>query len=232
MFTTSAEFYDAINSFRDYEAQSRKLTELVEARFPEAHTMLDVACGPHEHALHLVPRFEIDGVDLNPVFIEKARTKNPAGRYEVADMRNFDMGRTYDVVTCLFSSIAYMQSDEDLAVAIAMYKKHTVKGGLIFVEPWLTPDSVAENHVGMTTYEGDALAICRMNTLKVEGRKCVLDFDYMIGRPTGIETFKEVHTTTLFTHDEMMVGFAANNLVPAYDPEGFIGRGLYIARVE
>ena len=71
-----------------------------------------------------------------------------------------------------------------------------------------------------------------MNMLQVEGRKCVLNFDYMIGRPAGIETFKEVHTTTLFTHDEMMAGFAANNLVPAYDPQGFIGRGLYIARVE
>lgn len=159
MFTESAEFYDAIYSFRDYPAQAKKLTELVEARLPEAKTMLDVACGPHEHALHLKTRFELDGVDLNPVFIEKARTKNLDGRYEVADMRDFDLGRTYDVVTCLFSSIGYMQGDEELASAIAMLKKHTRPGGFIFVEPWLRPDDVWPDHVNLTKYEGDELII-------------------------------------------------------------------------
>ena len=232
MFTESAEFYDAIYSFRDYEAQARKLTEWIEARSPEAKTILDVACGPHEHALHLVSRFELDGVDLNPVFLEKAKTKNPDGRYEVGDMRDFDLDQTYDVVTCLFSSIAYMQTNEELASAVACLKKHTKTGGLIILEPWITPDAVVADSVNMTTYEGEDLAICRMNRLNVEDRTAVLHFNYLIGRPSGVETFAEIHKTTLFTHEEMMAGFAASNLVPAYDPEGLMGRGLYIARVE
>ena len=42
---------------------------------------------------------------LRPEFIRIAKNKNPAGHYQVADMIDFDLGKRYDVLVSLFSSI-------------------------------------------------------------------------------------------------------------------------------
>ena len=49
MFTNSARFYDAVYSFKDYEAESQRLQALIEERSPGAATLLDVACGTGKH---------------------------------------------------------------------------------------------------------------------------------------------------------------------------------------
>src|ERR1043165_2988919 len=100
MFTHTAEFYDALYSFKDYCAESARLRDLIARERPGAKTILDIACGTAEHARHLSGDFRVDGIDLEPRFIDIARKKNPSGHYEVADMRRFDLGRRYDVVQC------------------------------------------------------------------------------------------------------------------------------------
>lgn len=49
--------------------------------------------------------YSVDGIDLDPEFVEIARRKLPRSLIEHADMVDFDLGRRYDVVVCLFSSI-------------------------------------------------------------------------------------------------------------------------------
>ena len=56
---------------------------------------------------------------------------------EVADMTSFDLGRRFDVVTCLFSSIGYVGTAERLDQAIATMAAHLEPGGTLIVEPWL-----------------------------------------------------------------------------------------------
>ena len=124
MFTESAEYYDRLYNFKDYKAEAARITALIRERRPNAKTVLDVACGTHEHGKFLKDTFEIDGVDLNADFIAHARTKNPNGRYVVADMRNFDMGRRYDVAQCLFSSIGYLIDLDDVVRAFKTMAAH------------------------------------------------------------------------------------------------------------
>lgn len=57
-----------------------------------------------------------------------------------ADMRTFDLGRTFDVVTCLFSSIGYFTELDDMQAAIGNMASHLAPGGVLIVEPWIHPD--------------------------------------------------------------------------------------------
>jgi len=45
----------------------------------------------------------------------------------------FDLGKTYDVVMCLFSSIGYVKTLDRVTLALERFKSHTNDGGLILV---------------------------------------------------------------------------------------------------
>jgi hypothetical protein len=64
MFAKTAEFYDLVYSFKDYEAEAAKIRNLIHAKHPSAKAILDVACGTGEHARFLASDFSIDGIDL------------------------------------------------------------------------------------------------------------------------------------------------------------------------
>src|SRR3981081_319834 len=66
--------------------------------------------------------------------------KNRAGNYRRADLTDFDLGRTYDVVTCLFSAIAIVRTYARLELAIKSLVRHVRPGGVLIVEPWFAPD--------------------------------------------------------------------------------------------
>src|ERR1035441_3993229 len=153
MFSISAEIYDAIYSFKDYATESSKIRQLIERERPGAKSILDVACGTAEHAKHLAAHFQVDGIDLEPKFIEIARAKNPSGNYLVADMRSLQLGKRYDVVQGLFSSIGYLLTPDDIVAALKSFREHLAPGGIILVEPWLTPSAYKLGHPHMITVD-------------------------------------------------------------------------------
>ena len=110
MFTRSEQFYDAVYSWKDYDAESERLHALIEERVPGAKTLLDVACGTGTHLARLAQWYSVEGVDLDPEMLELARQKVPAAPLEVGDMVALELGRRFDVVACLFSSIGYAGS--------------------------------------------------------------------------------------------------------------------------
>jgi ubiquinone/menaquinone biosynthesis C-methylase UbiE len=147
MFTDSAELYDAIYSFKDYARECDRLRNSINASVPGTRTVLDVACGTGEHAKFLKEHYAIDGVDINESYLRAARLKNPSGNYVRADMMNFDLGRTYDVVTCLFSAIGIVKTFDRLEAAVTCMARHVRPSGALIIEPWFTPDStVAQRH--------------------------------------------------------------------------------------
>jgi ubiquinone/menaquinone biosynthesis C-methylase UbiE len=231
MFDKTPEFYDKIYSFKDYEDEARKLCSLIQRESPSAHTILDVACGTAAHGLILSRKFAVDGLDLQPEFVEVARKKLPKGSFIVADMRAFDMEKHYDVVQCLFSSIGYLLSGDDVVQALSCFKRHLNPGGVIFVEPWFTPAQWSVGRPWMTTYEEPELKICRMNVSERTGDISVLRFHYMVADPTGVHRFDEVHQLKLYSEDEMLSFFSRAGLQATFDPEGIFGRGMYTARV-
>lgn len=232
MFSESAELYDLIySSFKDYETEAAQIAAFIESRHVTARSVLDVGCGTGEHARILSERFGygVDGLDIEPDFVRIAQQKNPTGRFRQGDMTAFDIGRRYDIVLCLFSSIGYVRTLAGVRETLLNFRRHLAEEGLILVEPWLTPAGWKPGYVHMTTVERDDLKVCRMSHSAVEGTISKITFEYLIGRPDGISRTQEVHELGLFTIEQMVACFEDAGLTVRYEEPGFCGRGLYVA---
>lgn len=142
MFEHSARVYDLLYSFKDYEAEARDLTALIRERNPDATSLLDVACGTGKHVDMLREAFpDVAGVDLDDGLLAIATERLSDVRFTRGDMRTFDLGRTFDAVTCLFSSVGYLRDDEELAAAIGRMAAHLSPGGVLVVDGWIRPDA-------------------------------------------------------------------------------------------
>jgi SAM-dependent methyltransferase len=233
VYSASAELYDLIHAqFKDYPAEVDMLATLIRAEHPGAATILDVACGTGEHARLLRDRhgFSADGLDLDPNFVKIAGAKLGEGSVFQADMTEFSLGKRYDVVLCLFSSIGYVLTLERVIQTLQRFRAHLADGGLILVEPWFAPGGLENGFVSIRTAETPEVSVCRMGHTEIDGGVSRLNIEYLVGTASGIEHLREVHELGLFTTEEMAECFRAAGLDASYDPEGPYGRGLFIAR--
>jgi SAM-dependent methyltransferase len=231
-YSGSAELYDLVYSFKDYADEAAWLVSLVAERAPDAQTLLDVGCGTGRHLQRLRARFDCEGVDLDPGLLAAARERLPGVPLHEADMRTLDLGRTFDVVTCLFSAIGYMLDLDQLGQATAAMAKHVAPGGLLLVEPWITPDVWQAGRPHALAAEQDGLAVTRMSRSGVDGRVSWVEMEYLVSDGTTLEQFSERHEMGLFTSDEMRAALEATGLRAEHDPAGLIGRGLWIGTRE
>jgi SAM-dependent methyltransferase len=230
MYDRTAHLYDLVYERGvglDYDAS----TELIVGLAPGATSLLDVACGTGQHLARLRDRFRCEGVDLDDGMLAVARERCPGVPVHRADMCDFDLGRTFDVVTCMFSSIAYVRTEARLRDAIACMAHHLQPGGVLVVEPWLTPEQIIPGHVGVVTAEDDGVKVVRMSQIEVDGQLGDIVMHYLIGTAAGLEHAVERHQVCQFTWEQYEAAFAAAGLVTTVQRDGGpMGRGLIAGR--
>lgn len=229
MFSKTAQYYDKFYDFKDYRAEVEKLAQLTTRYLaPGQHNLLDVACGTGKHLEFLREHFTVEGLDLDGELLEAARERLPGVPFHQADMETFQLGRTFDVITCLFSSIGYLKTIERVGNACRNMAGHLNPGGLLVIEPWFTPEQWHPGRVHMLTVDEPELKLARMNTSMAEGRLSIIEFHYLIGTPRGTEHFTERHEIGLFEQAEMQAALESAGLRTSYDPDGLMGRGLWV----
>ena len=232
MFSHTAQYYDTIYlAMKDYGAEAEKLTAFIhQYRRSTGNRLLDVACGTGLHLSYLKHQFQVEGLDLDEQLLAIARQRNPAIPLHHANMTDFNLGRTFDVVTCLFSAIGYVKTLENLSRAVQCMAQHLPAGGVLLIEPWFTPETWRPGTVHARFIDEPDLKMARINTSFVDGRLSSMDMHYLIGTPEGTEHYVERHELGLFTSDEMTHVLTDCGLEVTYDAEGLTGRGLYIGQ--
>lgn len=217
MFDRSAHVYDLLyGAMKDYEDEAQALTSLIRARNPSARSLLDVACGTGEHLRVLRSSFEnLAGVDMEPGMLEIARAKVPDASISEGDMRVFDLDRTFDAVTCLFSSVGYMATTDDLDAAIGRMAAHLAPAGVLVVDGWIRPEAWWDgvNMHALAASERD-IAAARVGRTWREGDHTTLQFRYLIATADGFDEQEETHVMTLFTDEQYRRAFERAGLSP------------------
>ena len=228
MFERSAELYDAFYDQlgKDYW---REATVLLSFAPRDARSLLDVACGTGRHLRYFAESLNCAGVDLDPGLLAIARDRCPGVPFDVADMVDMDLGRRFDVVTCLFSAIGYVGSEARLRAAVARMAAHLEPGGVVLVEPWFPPEAWSVGYTTMLTIERDDLKAVRASRSDRRGDVALLDFHYLVATAEGIDHRVEHHELTLFTDDQYRGAFTDAGLRPELHQPGLTGRGLWVA---
>lgn len=143
-------------------------------------------------------------------------------------MVELELARTFDVVTCLFSSVAYAGTKERLDAAIAAMARHVAAGGILIVEPWFTPEQYWEGHLSVNHAHDGNRAITWMYVQEREGTLSRMRIHYLVGSPEGVDHWVESHEAGLFTHEQYVDAFRAAGLRVDFQEGGVSGRGAYI----
>jgi len=231
LYRDLAKYYDLIYSGKDYEKEVSALKEL----FPEhkrspGMRLLDVGCGTGHHVRLLKDEYDCTGLDISEAILEVARENVEGVEFVQGDMASFDLGKKFDVITCLFSSIGYVKTLENLAKTYRCFAAHLVEGGAVFVEPWFTREVYFVGGAWMTTYDGEDLKIARLNVSEIDGDVSVMDMHYLIAeRDKGVKHYVDRHELGLFEVDETLRIMEEAGLESRFMDEGLMpGRGLYI----
>lgn len=232
MFARSADFYDLLYGFKDYEAEVRQLRELIAERERRpSRSLLDAACGTGAHLALLSESFDVEGFDLDEGMIAAARERLPDVPLHVADFLDVELGARFDVVTCLFSSIAYVRTKERLDRAVARLARHLEPGGLLVLEPWISPEALKPAAFHVHSGQDETRAVTRMSTSRLEDGCTVLEFHYLLGdAEAGIRHVTETHALGLFSDADYSSALESAGLVDVEKiPDGLMDRGLWFA---
>jgi SAM-dependent methyltransferase len=229
MFSKSAAYYDLLYNFKDYAAEADTVRRAIDAaKQSRGRRLLDVACGTGLHLVYLEQDFDAEGLDLDPELLAVAQRRLPTLRFTQADMVDFDLGRTFDAIVCLFSSIGYVGTLEKLHRTARNLVRHLEPGGVVLIEPWLTPDAFRPGHVHALLAEAPDIKVARMSTSELRDDRWLLNFHYLIGTPQGIEYLTEQHRLGLFATEDYLAAFSGAGVEVSYDPDGLTGRGLLV----
>jgi ubiquinone/menaquinone biosynthesis C-methylase UbiE len=231
MFSKSAKYYDEIYASvdKDYSAEAIKTHKFIQKyKRSNGNNLLDVACGTGRHANLLNRYYHVAGLDLDSEMISVARRKYPSIKFHQGDMVDFNLNRQFDVITCLFSSIGYVQTKSRLDKAIKNMAQHLLPGGVLLVEPWFSREQWNAGRVSMVSVDQPDLKIVRMSRASRKGNQSILEFQYLFGTAKGIEHSTEIHELGLFSDKDYLNAFRSAGLKVIHDAKGLDGRGLYI----
>jgi ubiquinone/menaquinone biosynthesis C-methylase UbiE len=230
-YQLSASVYDRVYAWKDYAREARRIHELVRQRGPRpARTLLDVACGTGVHLRYLARWYDVTGLDASAPMLAVARRRLPHAHFAKGTMQSFRLPGRFDVITCLFSAIGYVRSEADLCRTLANFARHLAPGGIVVVEPWLTPGEYREGSVHLGTYGTKAHPIARMNTSERRGGRSLMDMHYLVAADGGVRHWVERHDMGLFSVRTMLRAFRSAGLKARHLPSRFsTHRGLYVA---
>lgn len=230
IYNDLAEYYDLFYDDNDYKRQALEIKELIDKyKKSEGNELLDVGCGTGMHLKFLENDFECTGLDINKPVLDIAKRETESSKFVKGDMKSFQINQKFDVITCLFSSIGYTKTIENLRETIENFSKHLKQGGIVIIEPWLTEEKFDDNYLNLEKYETDELKIVRLSHSKKVNNLSKIEMQYLIAEKNdGINHITETHKLGLFSKDDFKELMEQNNLRHKHIQDTVLKRGLHI----
>jgi SAM-dependent methyltransferase len=131
-YDTFAPFYDAV--LGDRKEVAMLLEKLLRRRNPKARNLLEMGCGSGSMMQFLSQRFVLTGVDSSAGMIAQARKKVPNATSLVADITDFDLGKTFDAVICPFDTINHVTDFAAWKKVFRNAHRHLAKDGVFIFD--------------------------------------------------------------------------------------------------
>jgi SAM-dependent methyltransferase len=232
MYQESARVYDALSRHKDYVSAAAALSRILHDLVGRQASLLDVACGTGRHLELLREHFLVSGLDQSAEMLRIARQRCPGVDLHLGDLRDFTIDRRFDAITCLFGSVAYAATLQDLENALRNMVRHLRVGGVLVIEPWLAPDRFVSGRLVFDTIDDPDVKIARMYVTRHEARVAVYDQQYLVATAEGVQHFTEVERLGLFTRQEYLDALGCAGVSVRDSASDLFGYGLFVGMRE
>jgi len=163
VFEAYANVYDALYRDKDYTLECDFL-ESIFRHFGMAHTenILDLGCGTGGHAIILAERgYQVLGVDRSAKMLAIAQQKAAAAELSdrvqlvEADIQDYRLNRTFDIVICMFAVLGYQTSNAEVFATLKSARQHVRTGGLFICDFWYGPAVLSQRPAERVMHAGD-----------------------------------------------------------------------------
>ncbi|MCW4045413.1 MAG: class I SAM-dependent methyltransferase [Candidatus Bathyarchaeota archaeon] len=226
-----AKYYDKIYSFKDYLDEAIRLQNLIMKHLESGgNALLDVACGTGLHLKHLKDDFICMGVDASKAMLKIARKNAPGVTFKEADMAKLQLGKQFDVITCLLSSVGYVKTYANLKRTIQNFSSHLKKGGVALIEPSHAEAFYVAGEPRISVYDGKDAKIARVNVAKAKQSTAVLNMHILVAeKGKDAQYFVDTHELGLFDVDRTLDIMKEAGLKAKYLKAGLMaGRELFV----
>lgn len=231
IYELMAKYYDEMYSWKDYARESERVIEIItEFKANDGKDLLDVGCGTGGHIDHLRHHFSVIGVDLSKDMLKVAKERFMNIEFFEQDMTKLDLGRKFDVITCLFGGIGHLTSEKDVFAAMKGFAEHANPGGVVIIEPFVTAENVHPSSIGLLTLDKPDIKVARVNASRMEGDVLYLNFHFLIAtRDGGVEHIVDPSPMGIFPRETYVRAMEDNELKTEYVEPGLMKRtGLFV----
>ena len=142
----SAKYYDAVVNKKQYEKEAVFYSGLLN-KF-HARSVLELGCGTGLY-LVLLKRmgFDIEGLDLSKPMLKEVQRKDRKIKLYNRDMSNFKIGKKYDAVLCLGSSLIFLPNFSLIEKTLINSYNHLKQNSILILDlPNHTKEIKERNH--------------------------------------------------------------------------------------
>ena len=160
-----AKLYDLIYAEKAYADEAAFVHTCIQSHMPDASHLLELACGTGTHSLLLEKYgYKIIATDYSSDMLmharEKAQKEKSRVDFRQQDMRTLDVPeRPFDVIICLFDSLGYVATNENILQALKRIHYHLAPDGIFLFEFW---------HAGAMLRNYEPLRVRRFQTSEGE----------------------------------------------------------------
>jgi ubiquinone/menaquinone biosynthesis C-methylase UbiE len=194
------------------------LDELLQRHSVPGRSMLDLACGTGTVALSYAQQgWEVYAVDASTGMLDQARRKAQESGLAVTfsrqDMREFVLPHSVALTTCLYDSLNYMLTLEDLKKVLVRVSRMLVPNGLFLgdMNTQVTLEEVWGNNTFFVEREGMSL-ILRSGYEEGTGLSTVHIVGFVQGPDGSYSRFDEHHTEIAYDSEQVKAVFESTGL--------------------
>ncbi|NLC56875.1 MAG: class I SAM-dependent methyltransferase [Armatimonadetes bacterium] len=242
-FTEVARAYDELMAGVPYRRWVDYVEKLLKQVRASPRTVLDIACGTGNVTFALADRgYEVAGVDLSAPMLAIARRKACRYRRDIpffqGDMRCLSLPERYDLAVCLYDSLNYLLSPDDVQQAFASAYQVLHPGGH-YIFDVNTIYALRENLFTQHCLDPDApVRYDWRSSYNAETGIAEVVMDFWVREQGRVQHFTEVHHERAYTEQELLdwlarAGFETLAVYEAYSfrpPHPDSDRLYFVAR--
>jgi ubiquinone/menaquinone biosynthesis C-methylase UbiE len=201
LYDDLAWLWPVLSPVEDYVEESDLFARLLsEAALGPVRSVLHLASGGGHIDHRLKERFDVTGVDRSGAMVDLACDLNPDVDYEIADMRDVRLGRSFDAVL-IDDGVVYATSPEDLRAVFETAFVHLRPGGSMLVYVEYEPSSFRQNSTTSKRRVGGGIdLVCIENIFDPDPSDTVVEttYLYLVRRDGGLTVEVDRHICGMF----------------------------------